>query len=133
MNTLFPALLKPYQKPAFTLVGEVGEPKPLSVEPELTCINCKSTQERWTADDFTSCMNCGEVQERSIDSGAEYRFFGAEDRGMVDPCRVGAPTDTRFPTSTLGTMILPHAHGGNSTTRVAMARVRRFHSWNLLP
>jgi transcription initiation factor TFIIIB Brf1 subunit/transcription initiation factor TFIIB len=133
MNTLFPALLKPIQKPAFTLSGEAGEPKPLSVEAEIVCINCKSTQERWTADDFTSCMDCGEVQGRSIDSGAEYRFFGSEDRGMVDPCRVGAPTDTRFPTSTLGTMILPHATGGNSTTRVAMARVRRFHSWNLLP
>jgi len=133
MNTLFPSLLKPYQKPGFVFAGEVANPRPLSGDSEILCVNCKSTQERWTADDFTTCMDCGEVQERHIDSGAEYRFFGSEDRGNVDPCRVGAPTDPRFPTSTLGTMILPHASGGNSTTRVAMARVRRFHSWNLLP
>ena len=41
--------------------------------------------------------------------------------------------DTRFPTSTLGTMILSYAHGGNASTRMAMARVRRYHAWNLLP
>lgn len=128
MNSLFPALLKPYEN---SFPKEVVL-KPLSTDSELKCI-CGSTAERWTSEDFTTCMDCGEVQERHIDSGAEYRFFGSEDRSMVDPCRVGAPTDTRFPTSTLGTMILPHAHGGNSTTRIAMARVRRFHSWNLLP
>ena len=84
-------------------------------------------------EDYTSCGKCGEVVERHIDLGAEYRFFGSEDRGSVDPCRVGAPTDPRFPTSTLGTMILSHAHGGNASSRIAMARVRRYHSWNLLP
>jgi transcription initiation factor TFIIIB Brf1 subunit/transcription initiation factor TFIIB len=71
--------------------------------------------------------------ERPIDSGAEYRFFGLEERGGGDPCRVGAPMDTRFPTSGLGTMILSHAQGGNSSARIAMARVRRYHTWNLLP
>ena len=30
-------------------------------------------------------------------------------------------------------MILSHAHGGNISTRIAMARVRRYHTWNLLP
>jgi len=33
----------------------------------------------------------------------------------------------------LGTMILSHATGGNASSRIAMARVRRYHSWNLLP
>lgn len=71
--------------------------------------------------------------ERSIDSGAEYRFFGTEDRGGGDPCRVGAPMDTRFPGSGLGTIILSHAQGGNTSSRIAMARVKRYHTWNLLP
>ena len=133
MNTLFPALHKGLKKDIEPLFQVEKPIKPFSSDEERVCSNCKSEQDAWTHDDFTTCMNCGEVQERHIDSGAEYRFFGSEDRGMVDPCRVGAPTDTRFPTSTLGTMILPHAHGGNATTRIAMARVRRFHSWNLLP
>jgi transcription initiation factor TFIIIB Brf1 subunit/transcription initiation factor TFIIB len=41
--------------------------------------------------------------------------------------------DTRFPTSGLGTIILSYAQGGNTSARIAMARVRRYHTWNLLP
>jgi transcription initiation factor TFIIIB Brf1 subunit/transcription initiation factor TFIIB len=97
------------------------------------CVGCGIQREDWTFDDLSVCHSCGHVMERPIDSGAEYRFFGLEERGGGDPCRVGAPMDTRFPTSGLGTMILSHAHGGNSSTRMAMARVRRYHTWNLLP
>jgi transcription initiation factor TFIIIB Brf1 subunit/transcription initiation factor TFIIB len=99
----------------------------------IACVGCGIQREDWTFDDLSVCHSCGHVMERPIDSGAEYRFFGLEERGGGDPCRVGAPMDTRFPTSGLGTMILSHAHGGNSSTRMAMARVRRYHTWNLLP
>jgi len=99
----------------------------------IECANCSEPREDWLFDQHSVCTKCGEIMERPIDSGAEYRFFGLEERGGGDPCRVGAPMDTRFPTSGLGTMILSHAHGGNSSTRIAMARVRRYHTWNLLP
>lgn len=101
--------------------------------PTTCCPTCKVPREDWTFDDLSLCGACGTVMERPLDSGAEYRFFGLEERGGGDPCRVGAPMDTRFPTSGLGTMILSHAQGGNSSTRIAMARVRRYHTWNLLP
>jgi transcription initiation factor TFIIIB Brf1 subunit/transcription initiation factor TFIIB len=99
----------------------------------LTCVNCNKMREDWLFDQHSICTGCGEVMERPIDTGAEYRFFGLEERGGGDPCRVGAPMDTRFPTSGLGTIILSHAQGGNSSARIAMARVRRYHTWNLLP
>lgn len=99
----------------------------------IECANCSESREDWLFDEHSVCTKCGEIMERPIDTGAEYRFFGLEERGGGDPCRVGAPMDTRFPTSGLGTMILSHAHGGNSSTRIAMARVRRYHTWNLLP
>ncbi len=104
-------------------------------EEPVACVNCGMAREDWNYEEFGTCVRCGEVQERAIDQGAEYRFFGLEDRGSTDPCRVGAPVDPRFPTSTLGTIILSHAHtrGGNASTRMAMARVRRYHAWNLLP
>jgi transcription initiation factor TFIIIB Brf1 subunit/transcription initiation factor TFIIB len=110
------------------------EPKETNVA-HVACTNCGTAKEDWNYEEFGTCMKCGEVQERAIDQGAEYRFFGLEDRGSTDPCRVGAPVDPRFPTSTLGTIILSHAHthGGNASTRMAMARVRRYHAWNLLP
>ncbi len=98
-----------------------------------TCPKCGTEREDWQYEEYGVCTKCGDIQERAIDTGAEYRFFGMEDRGATDPCRVGAPMDTRFPTSTLGTMILSYAHGGNASTRMAMARVRRYHAWNLLP
>jgi len=98
---------------------------------EVQCPQCKS--EEIEQEDFCICKNCGEVLDRPLDAGAEFRFFGAEDRSNTDPCRIGAPTDSRFPSSTLGTMILPHAQGGNASNRIAMARVRRYHTWNLLP
>lgn len=95
------------------------------------CPECGS--EEIEAEELCVCKGCGEVLERPLDAGAEFRFFGSEDRSSVDPCRVGAPTDSRFPSSTLGTMILAKASGGNASNRIAMARVRRYHTWNLLP
>jgi transcription initiation factor TFIIIB Brf1 subunit/transcription initiation factor TFIIB len=107
-------------------------PAPVTYGTTASCI-CGTSKDDWIHEEFMTCPTCGEVQERAIDSGAEYRFFGLEDRGSTDPCRVGAPMDTRFPTSALGTMILNHARGGNASTRMAMARIRRYHAWNLLP
>lgn len=143
MNTLFPKLLVKHEdtwdsslfsKVSHTLTdSQPSAPTKPPEQHEQYCSTCTKSHEEWDYEEYAICRNCGDVQERMIDSGAEYRFFGADDRGSVDPCRVGAPTDPRFPTSTLGTMILSHAHGGNSSTRIAMARVRRYHSWNLLP
>ena len=133
-TTLFPALRRDKQSdfPSFTDFESLLYDEPVSKHQD-SCGTCGSLREDWTFDELNICKACGTVTERPIDSGAEYRFFGLDDRGSTDPCRVGAPTDTRFPTSTLGTVILPHAFGGSKSTRQAMARVRRYHSWNLLP
>ena len=137
MTSLFPGLqrVKPVTNEYFkdiSLAEEDTVVKVPSIAP-TQCATCGIQREDWTFENLSVCNVCGDIMERPIDSGAEYRFFGIEDRGGGDPCRVGAPMDTRFPTSGLGTMILSHAQGGNSSTRIAMARVRRYHRWNLLP
>ena len=137
MTSLFPGLQRAKRSDEddfadLSLVAEDLPPLAKSVAP-MECPTCGIKREDWVFDDLSACTKCGDVMERPIDSGAEYRFFGVEDRSGGDPCRVGAPMDTRFPTSGLGTMILSHAQGGNSSTRIAMARVRRYHTWNLLP
>jgi transcription initiation factor TFIIIB Brf1 subunit/transcription initiation factor TFIIB len=101
--------------------------------PETTECPCAHSDESLIHEDLNICSLCGEVKNRSIDSGAEYRFFGHDDRSSNDPCRVGAPTDSRFPASSLGTIILTKSQGGSSSSRSAMARVRRYHTWNMLP
>ena len=137
MTSLFPGLQRAKRVndedfADLSLVVEDLPPVVKSVAP-VECPSCGIKREDWVFDDLSACTKCGDIMERPIDSGAEYRFFGIEDRSGGDPCRVGAPMDTRFPTSGLGTMILSHAQGGNSSTRIAMARVRRYHTWNLLP
>lgn len=100
---------------------------------ENCCIHCGIEQDEVDLEDDVVCKSCGTLFRPNIDSSAEYRFFGIDDRSSLDPCRVGAPVDSRFPQSTLGTIILNKTVGGNKSNRIAMARVRRFHTWNLLP
>jgi transcription initiation factor TFIIB len=100
---------------------------------DAPCPGCGTAVETVNSDEIVVCGSCGEVVERLLDSTAEYRFFGADDRSSVDPCRVGAPIDPRFPASTLGTIILHHSRGGPATAGRAMARIRRYHTWNMIP
>lgn len=98
--------------------------------PATTCDRCGESIEDCEKDEAWTCTHCGNVLMRQIDLCAEYRFFGNDERGSSDPSRVGAPVDARFPESSLGTMIL--STGGNGRNGV-MARIRRYHMWNMLP
>jgi transcription initiation factor TFIIB len=100
---------------------------------ECICTGCNTIVEKTDIDEVIVCSTCGEVVERILDLSAEFRFFGAEDRSSIDPCRVGAPIDFRFPASTLGTIILQHSSGGPASAGKAMARIRRYHTWNMIP
>ena len=106
--------------------------EPLKTD-DIHCSECKAPIHEVDHEDSIICSNCGTVLERIIDSTAEYRFFGAEDRSSIDPCRVGAPVDKRFPSSTLGTIILARATGGPKTAGKVMSRIRRYHTWNMIP
>ena len=106
--------------------------KPIQTD-DILCSECKTSIQEYDHEDTIICSNCGTVLERIIDSSAEYRFFGADDRSNIDPCRVGAPVDKRFPSSTLGTIILARATGGPASAGKAMSRIRRYHTWNMIP
>lgn len=92
-----------------------------------TCEICGANDEMILQEDILVCTGCGEILARPIDSSAEYRYFGMEDRGGGDPSRIGAPSDPRLPESSLGTVILPQGTSKN------MGKVRRYHQWNMLP
>ena len=97
------------------------------------CPTCNAAFEECEHLDVTTCLKCGTVLARCLDLTAEYRYFSQDDRGGGDPCRVGAPQDNRFPESSLGTVILPTQHGGSANTRWSMNKIRRYHTWNMLP
>lgn len=91
------------------------------------CTSCGANEDQLLQEECLVCMACGEILARPIDSSAEYRYFGSEDRSGGDPSRIGAPADPRLPESSLGTVILPQGNYKN------MGNVRRYHQWNMLP
>jgi transcription initiation factor TFIIIB Brf1 subunit/transcription initiation factor TFIIB len=91
------------------------------------CTACNASGDSIYTDEQVVCLECGEVLGRPLDTSAEYRFFGADDKCGGDPSRIGAPTDHRLPESSLGTVILPSGSQKN------MNRIRRYHQWNMLP
>ncbi len=132
METLFPGRIQPNVLADWNW-SEKDFMEPVEDLKASAQCPCATSDETIIQEDLNICSLCGEVKHRSIDSGAEYRFFGHDDRSSNDPCRVGAPTDSRFPSSSLGTIILTKSQGGSSSSRSAMARVRRYHTWNMLP
>jgi len=129
---MFPALLKrtiATADPIESAMKEFDIKKEVGSEP---CAKCRDIDYQ-ESDDIITCTGCGFVVGRSLDMGAEYRFFHSDDRGGGDPCRVGAPTDPRFADSSLGTIILGIGQGGHSTSRGAMMRIKRYHLWSMFP
>jgi transcription initiation factor TFIIIB Brf1 subunit/transcription initiation factor TFIIB len=98
-----------------------------------SCGTCQAPFEDWEHLDVSTCLKCGTIQSRCLDLSAEYRYFSQDDRGGGDPCRVGAPQDKRFPESSLGTVILPTQSGGSVSCRIQQSKIRRYHTWNMLP
>jgi transcription initiation factor TFIIIB Brf1 subunit/transcription initiation factor TFIIB len=130
MATLFPAVGKKLKsnKP-FEYSWDLEEEKNSETSDCTFCTDLDWQEQ----EELTICKKCGSILERPLDMGAEYRFFSSDDRGGGDPCRVGAPSDPRFADSSLGTIILGVGHGGHSTARSAMMRIRRFHTWSMFP
>ena len=53
---------------------------------------------------FQTCTNrkCGIVYTDTIDTSAEWRFYGAEDSGSRDPTRCGMPINPLLKESSFG-------------------------------
>ncbi len=91
------------------------------------CSECQTDAHVFVDEDEIACTACGTHLGYTIDSSAEYRWFGSEDRGP-DPSRVGNPLNPLLPVSSLGTRILSRP-GDNK----AMRRIRQYHLWNIMP
>ena len=91
------------------------------------CPSCNTDRHVEISEDEVACTQCGAHLGYLIDSSAEYRWFGSDDRSP-DPSRVGNPLNPLLPESSLGTRIL--ARPGDSK---AMRRIRQYHLWNIMP
>jgi len=70
------------------------------------------------------CSACNSLIYRQLDQGAEWRFFGAEQKGG-DPTRCGMPTSELLPHSSLGSVI-----GFSNNERHDVRIMRKYHMWN---
>lgn len=70
------------------------------------------------------CKECNCVVSRHIDQGAEWRFYGSEQKG-ADPTRCGLPTSELLPNSSLGSII-----GFTNNEKHAIRIMRKYHMWN---
>jgi transcription initiation factor TFIIB len=92
-----------------------------------TCSKCLTDKWIQVDEDEVNCTHCGNHLGYLIDSSAEYRWFGSDDRSP-DPSRVGNPQNPLLPESSLGTRIL--SRPGDCK---AMRRIRQYHMWNIMP
>ena len=74
------------------------------------------------------CLDCQAVQSRVIDTGAEWRYYGADDSRDGDPARCGMPTNDLLPKSSMGSVISSR-RGDNRDIR----RIRMYQMWNSMP
>lgn len=91
------------------------------------CDICKSAS-IIVEDGQNVCTKCCAIMGRVIDSGAEWRYYGAEDSRDDDPTRCGMPTNTLLPKSSLGSMI-----GGRRGESKDIRRIRMYQMWNSMP
>jgi len=74
------------------------------------------------------CLDCKAVQSRVIDTGAEWRYYGADDSRDGDPARCGMPTNDLLPKSSIGS-IISSRRGDTRDIR----RIRMYQMWNSMP
>lgn len=91
------------------------------------CPGCNTWEHVNDEQEEVICMRCGVIVEYKLDSSAEYRWFGSDDRNP-DPTRCSAPINPLLPESSLGTTILVRREHGRE-----MQRIKRYHQWNQTP
>ena len=74
------------------------------------------------------CKDCGTINYCTIDSSAEWRFYGSEDSKFSDPTRCGLPTNALLPESSLGSTV-SFKYGES----YEMRKIRNYHLWNAMP
>jgi transcription initiation factor TFIIB len=97
------------------------------------CTNtkCKSDISNFDIEDTNIiCRKCGTIQSKSIDLGAEWRYYGCEDNKSSNPTRCGMPTNDFLPKSSLGSVIGMESFSKNY---YQMSRIRKYHMWNSMP
>jgi transcription initiation factor TFIIB len=83
-----------------------------------------------TDEGFLACCNnkCGIIYKDSLDQGAEWRFYGADNNQSDDPTRCGMPINPLLKESSFGCKVI--CMNGAS---YEMRKIRRYTEWQSMP
>ena len=71
------------------------------------------------------CTSCGTIMDQAIDEGAEWRYYGSEDRNE-DPSRVGLTISQLLPDSSYGSMAM-----NRKVSSPQFRSIQRLSAWSL--
>jgi len=103
-------------------------PSKYEIDQEI-CVNCKSILSIGD-DNFMICSNknCGIIYKDNIDTGAEWRYYGAEDNQSSDPTRCGMPINPLLKESSFSCKVLCQ-----NRCSYEMHKIRRYSDWQSMP
>ncbi len=95
----------------------------------IDCCNVCESPLYHTDEGFMCCSNnkCGVLYTNVVDQNAEWRYYGADDNGGMDPTRCGMPINPLLEESSYGCKVL---NGSNS---YEMRKLRRYTEWQSMP
>ena len=94
---------------------------------DIRCNECKSININ-ELNGYYVCQDCGLYNDCIIDSGQEWRFYGADDSKGNDPARCDIPTSDLLPKTSIGALV-----GYSSRENKTSKRIRNMNSWNAIP
>ena len=97
------------------------------IEKQYACSECKSFNLLYT-DGQLYCGDCSVMQDKRLSHEAEYRFYGNNDSRSMNPERVGMPTNSLLPQSSIGSLIQQRSYDNASIKRMV-----QYNSWNQMP
>jgi len=99
------------------------------LETRHKCDLCNSAV-AYGEDKFLTCTNskCGVIYKDTLDSSAEWRYYGADDNQMSDPTRCGMPINPLLEQSSYGCKVICA-----SNSSYEMRKIRRYTEWQSMP
>ena len=93
------------------------------------CNLCQSVL-KVSDDNFLTCTNnkCGIIQTEILDSGAEWRYYGADDNNNINPTRCGMPINPLLRESSFGCKVML-----DYNCKYEMKKIKRYTEWQAMP
>lgn len=94
---------------------------------DIICYGCKSKNIK-EHDGYYVCNECGLFNEAIIDTGQEWRYYGADESKGSDPSRCDIPTNEMLPKASYGGLV-----GFGTKETLTTKRIRNMSYWNSIP